>query len=139
LKEHDIDLPASYCPLLTALDRSGGANVAELTAAMGLTQPAVTRIVQGLEALRLVHSRADDADRRVRNVELTTAGRQLLARAKHTAWPRIEAAVAQACKRLDGPLLEQLGALELALERAPLHRADGATVRATGSRRRARA
>jgi hypothetical protein len=49
------------------------------------------------------------------------SGRQLIARSKELAWPRVEAAVAEACAGASGPLLAQLSALEEALAATPLH------------------
>ena len=48
-------------------------------------------------------------------------GRELIARSKRLAWPKVEAAVADACAGASGTLLEQLSALEEALAAAPLH------------------
>lgn len=121
LAEADIGLPASHCPLLAALDRLGPLSVGELAQAMGISQPGISRMLEGLQADGLVASRRPAGDRRMRAIELTKAGRELIARSKRLAWPRVESAVAQACAGASGPLLEQLSALEEALAAAPLH------------------
>lgn len=121
LATHGFELPAAYFPLLAALDRLGALSVGELGQAIGVSQPVVTRSLRGLEADGLVESAAAAEDRRVRRVALSRAGRTLVQRAKREAWPAIEAAVAQACAGLGGPLLEQLAALEDALANASLH------------------
>ena len=115
-----IDLPASHFPVLAALDRLGPMSVGELTEAVGVSQPGVTRLVQKLESERLVQSRESASDRRVRAVALTRAGQQLILRSKRAAWPIIEAAVANACAGPPQLLLAQLAALEEALSVAPL-------------------
>jgi len=121
LLEHaDIDLPAGHFPLLAALERLGAMNVGELTEALGTSQPGVTRLLDRLEAEGLVRSAQLPDDRRVRTIALTKAGRQLISRSKRTAWPMIEAAVADACAGPAEPLLAAVAALEEALAAAPL-------------------
>jgi DNA-binding MarR family transcriptional regulator len=121
LLEHaDVGLPASHFPLLAALERLGAMNVGELTEAVGMSQPGVTRLVDKLEAEGLVRSTQLADDRRVRTIALTKSGRQLISRSQRTAWPMIEAAVADACAGPARPLLATLDALEDALAAAPL-------------------
>ena len=128
-----IDLPASYFPFLAALDRLGPLRVGELTEAIGVSQPAVTRVLEKLADEGLVRSRQHADDRRVRTVALSRSGRQLVSRARRAAWPVIGAAVADACEGSAGSLLGQLTALEEALEATPL------TVRARRLRAQGRA
>jgi DNA-binding MarR family transcriptional regulator len=121
LLEHDgIDLPASHFPVLAALERLGAMNVGELTEAVGISQPGVTRLLDKLQAEGLVRSTQLAEDRRVRTIALTKLGRQLIARSRRTAWPMIEAAVTDACAGPAQPLLAALAALEEALAVAPL-------------------
>jgi DNA-binding MarR family transcriptional regulator len=116
----DVDLPASNFPVLAALERLGHLSVGELTEAVGMSQPGVTRLLDKLEAEGLVRSIQMAADRRVRTIALTKSGRQLISRTKRTAWPTIEAAVADACSGPAQPLLAVLAGLEEALAVAPL-------------------
>ena len=120
LEYADIDVPASHFPVLAALARLGALNVGELTEAVGMSQPGVTRLLDKLEAEGLVRSTQLADDRRVRTIALTKSGRQLISRAKRTAWPMIEAAVADACADPAQPLLVVLTKLEEALARASL-------------------
>lgn len=118
-----LALPASWFPLLAALDRTGGLTVGELAAAMGVSQPGVTRSVAKLAELGLITAAAhESADRRRRSVQLTAAGEALVARASVEVWPHVEAAVVDACDGLEGPLLDQLAELEARLDRVPLDR-----------------
>lgn len=121
LADADISLPASHCPLLAALDRLGPLSVGELAQAVGISQPGISRMLEALQADDLVASRRPAGDRRLRTIELTKAGRELIARSKRLAWPRVESAVAEACAGISGSLLEQLSALEEALAASPLH------------------
>ena len=115
-----VDIPASHLPVLAALERLRAMNVGQLTEAVGISQPGVTRMLDKLEAGGLVRSTQLADDRRVRTIALTKPGRQLIARSKRTAWPMIEAAVADACAGPAQPLLAALAALEQALAAAPL-------------------
>ena len=121
IEEAGVSLTAAYFPLLAALDRLGPLSVGELAQAMGVSQPGVTRVLDKLESEGLVKSQPSAGDRRLRPIALTGAGRQLVARSKKSAWPRIEAAVADACAGSKGPLLAQLAALEDALAHVPLN------------------
>ncbi|HET9389728.1 MAG TPA: MarR family transcriptional regulator, partial [Steroidobacteraceae bacterium] len=114
-----MSLSASHFPLLAALDRLGPLSVGEIAAALGVSQPGVTRLLEKLESDGLVKSQLA-ADRRRRPIMLSRAGQQLVLRGKQSAWARIEAAVAEACHDLRGSFLEQVGELEDTLEAASL-------------------
>lgn len=120
LAAHGFEQPAAYFPLLAALDRLGALSVGELSQAVGVSQPVITRSLRGLEDDGLVESETAEEDRRVRRVALSRKGRGLVQRSQREAWPAIEAAVAQACAGLRGDLLTQLAALEDALVDQPL-------------------
>jgi DNA-binding MarR family transcriptional regulator len=120
LQDAGLDIPAAHCPVLAALDRLGPLTVGQLTRALGMSQPGVTRLLDRIEAAGHVASRSAAGDRRLRTLTLTSAGRDLLARARRQAWPRIEAAVADAAAGPPGTLLARLAALEDALAAAPL-------------------
>ncbi len=120
LENAAIDVPASHFPILAALDRLGSLSVGELTEAVGISQPGVTRLLEKLEADGWVQSTQTAGDRRVRAIGLTKQGRQLIARAKRVAWPFVEAAVAEACAGPARSLLAALAILEQALLEAPL-------------------
>lgn len=122
LAEADVSVPASHFPVLAALDRLGPLSVGELAQAVGISQPGVSRMLENLRADGLVTSQRSKGDRRLRPIVLTKGGQQLIARAKQLTWPRIEAAVAEACAGAAGPLLAQLSALEEALAAVPLHK-----------------
>ena len=122
LAAHGFEQPAAYFPLLAALHRLGPLSVGELSQAVGVSQPVVTRSLCGLENDGLVQSRTSAEDRRVRHVVLSRKGANLVRRARCEAWPAIEAAVAQACAGLKADLLAQLAELEGALADKPLLR-----------------
>lgn len=115
LAARGFEQPAAWFPLLAALDRLGPLSVGELSQAVGVSQPVVTRSLRGLEEDGLVESGTAEEDRRVRRIALSRKGRGLVQRSKDRAWPLIEAAVADACAGLKGDLLTQLAGLEDAL------------------------
>jgi len=136
LAASSMDMPAAYFPLLAALDSLGALGVGELAQAVGVSQPVVSRSLRGMEASRFVQSDIVSADRRARRIRLSRKGRELVQRAKRGVWPRIEAAVAQACEPLDGSLLDQLARLEAALQEASLVQRAAAAETSTAPRRR---
>jgi DNA-binding MarR family transcriptional regulator len=117
-----VSVQASQHPFLAALDRLGPLTVGELAAAIGITQPGVTRSVARLAGLGLVAARPAAGDQRQRIVSLTPAGRRLVDTAKRDAWLKVERAVADLCAGLGGPLLDQLAAIEDRLAAVPLDR-----------------
>lgn len=129
---------AALFPLLGALDRNGAMNVGDLAQTLGVSQPGVTRNVARLTEAGLIEAAKGGKDRRQKTLQLTKAGRALVRQAARDIWPFVEAAVAELCGKLRGPLLEQLGAIEDALTEMPLDRraAKRATSRATRSRGR---
>lgn len=117
----DDAIPVSQHPFIAALDRLGPLTIGELAEAVGISQPGVTRGVTQLVDqgfLRVVPTE----DQRRRTVDLSEKGRQAVERAKAIVWPRIGAAVADACGDHGAALLGQLSAIERALDEAPLAR-----------------
>jgi DNA-binding MarR family transcriptional regulator len=121
LEAAGTEVPASHFPILAALDRLGTLNVSDLTQAVGMSQPGVTRMLDKLEADGLLRSTQSASDKRVRTIELTKEGRQLISRSKRVVWPMVEAAVEDACADGARSLLSALTALEEALAVAPLN------------------
>jgi DNA-binding MarR family transcriptional regulator len=64
---------------LARLDADGPARISELARLEGVTQPAMTGLVNRLEAERLVRRGADPTDARAALVELTATGREFVA------------------------------------------------------------
>lgn len=128
----EVPLQASQYPILAALDRHGDLPIGALAAAVGITQPGATRSVGQLVRIGMVRSAPGPEDQRQRIVSLTRKGQEQVAFARRHVWPRVEAAVADLCAELDGPLLGQLAAIEDGLAALPL---DG---RPTGRKGRSR-
>ena len=124
------NLPVPHNPVLAALDRYGSMSIGDLAAALGQSQPGVTRMVGRMKESGLVETRPAPQDRRVSVITLTEKGAALTRHLKETLWPAVEASVADACASLDGPLLDQLAQLERALDQKPLRKRVKVRVRA---------
>ena len=120
MTEFGVTIPAAQYPFLAAIDRDGPLTVGELAEAVGITQPGATRTINQLVQAGLVEASVSDEDQRRRSITLTPAGQELVALSKQAVWPKVEAAVRDACADLDGPLLDQIAALEANLAAAPL-------------------
>jgi DNA-binding MarR family transcriptional regulator len=116
-----VPLPASHIPLLETLDRLGPLPLGQIAAAMGVSQPAVSRQVNNLVAGGWIAARVSAVDQRARDVALTPAGRRLLARARRQLWHAIESAVVEACGGRAEALLKLLAGLEQGLATQRLH------------------
>lgn len=116
----DCGLPTqpSQMPLLTALYRQGPMTVGDAVQALGISQPAVTRILSRLVEMGLVETSRDVRDQRSKTISLTSAGSDAMELAETVLWPRLRAAVAEVC---DAPaLLALIAAAESALADEPL-------------------
>jgi ribosomal protein S18 acetylase RimI-like enzyme len=124
LMARDCGLPTqpAHMPLLTALRRHGPMSVGEAAEATGFSQPAITRIARQLDSMGLIANSVGD-DRRVRRLQLTKSGEDTMELAATSLWPRIRAAVAEACD-VDS-LLSHVTGLEVALAERPLDRRPG--------------
>ena len=122
LDDLGIPVQSSQFPALAAVERLGPLTVGDLADAIGITQPGATRIMAQLSEAGLFDVRQSSEDQRRRLISLTDTGRQLVEIARRDLWPRIDAAVAEICDDLSGPLLEQLTTIENDLEATPLHR-----------------
>lgn len=125
LAQLDSPVAAGQYPMLAALDRMGPLTVGEMAQAVGLSQPGVTRSLLQLAEIGVLEINPSPSDGRIRVASLTPAGRDLVARGKASAWAEVEAAVATLCAGLDGPLLDQLSAIEDRLAANPLHKRGG--------------
>jgi DNA-binding MarR family transcriptional regulator len=122
IEEYGVAIQAAQYPFLAALDRAGPLTIGELAQAVGITQPGATRTVSQLLELGLVDMQAAPNDQRRRLISLAQKGQELVDYSKQAIWPRIAAAVADLCGDQNGPILEQLAAIEDGLAAAPLAR-----------------
>ena len=90
---------------LSALDRYGPCRVSDLTRLEAVGQPAMTGLVQRLEATGLVSRTSDPSDRRATLVAITDAGRSALAERRRSQ----DALIAARLGRLSPDRLDALG------------------------------
>lgn len=118
--EEGQGLQPGQFPLMAALDRFGSMTVNEAAQAIGVSQPAVTRVVSELVKADFVSSKPGVEDKRQRRLALTSEGHAALLKLKSGLWPRVEAAAREVFSNLEGDFLEQLSAVEARLAEAPL-------------------
>ncbi|MDH7972681.1 bifunctional helix-turn-helix transcriptional regulator/GNAT family N-acetyltransferase [Sphingomonas sp. AR_OL41] len=123
-----LPVQPSQMPLLTTLDRHGPLTVGAAVEMLGISQPAVTRILSRLVSLGLVETSRAHRDQRQKTIALTAAGDAVMARVKAVLWPMIASAVADLCGAAPEILLDQVAAIERALAEAPLDRRPGPTI-----------
>ena len=116
----ELPVQPSHVPLLAALDAYGPLTVGDAVEALRISQPAVTRIAGTLAELGYLECSRPAADQRQKALDLTPAGRELVARVKARLWPPILAAAEDLCTGPSSPLLAQVRALEERLERRSL-------------------
>jgi DNA-binding MarR family transcriptional regulator/N-acetylglutamate synthase-like GNAT family acetyltransferase len=112
--------PSQY-PLLATLDRHGPQTIGELTQAMEVSQPTVTRAAARLVEMGLIEVSRVRRDQRHKTISLTPAGEAAMERSKRLVWPQVEAAVAEIGDGLSGSLLDQIAAIEQRLAERPLN------------------
>jgi len=116
-----LEIQPSQYSLLATLDRHGPHTIGELTQAMQLSQPTVTRAVSRLTEMGLLEMSRLHRDQRHKTISLTAAGEAAVARSKLMVWPQIEAAVQEMLGGLSGGFLEQVAAIEARLAEQPLN------------------
>lgn len=86
--EAGIGLSPTLLSALMVIGARGPVTLGRLAELEGLAPPSITKIVKNLEARDLVVRVADPEDRRVRRVEVTSAGEALLDeyRSRRTGW-----------------------------------------------------
>ena len=94
-------------------------SVTALAAAVGITHPAVNQAADEMEAAGLVASSRDEKDKRKRRLELTPRGRQV-AESLRPIWAGIESATREVADASGVDLLAAIGAIEAALDAAPM-------------------
>jgi DNA-binding MarR family transcriptional regulator len=120
LEGHDV--PAAHMTILSALDQHAPVTVGALANLLGIAQPGVTRSLAALEEQGLITSSKQPGDQRQRMIELSRKGTAFIARTRTDLWERVTQAVAEICEPLSGSILDQLAAIEAALDAEPLDR-----------------
>lgn len=117
-----IAVQTGQYPLLAALDELGPMTVGDLSAALGVSQPGVTRSVGQLVKQGVVIVARGEKDQRTKVVTLAPAGQAVVDRGKRDLWLVIDGSLADICGKDATPLLDELDRLEAALAEKSLYR-----------------
>lgn len=132
LQAHDLPIQPAQQVVLGALKRDGALTIGALAQRLGISQPTITRTVQGLVDQGLLAVNREARDMRHKTLSLTDEGARVIGDAQREVWPRVAAAVSQLCGGREQALLDQIAAVEAGLDaRSLLDRvraADGLTV-----------
>ena len=110
--DRETGLSPERLSILSVLTFAGPKTVSQLAEAEQVSAPAISRILNGLEADELVTRERSEHDRRVVHVRVTRAGRRLINQARARRLQRI----ASRLERLDEKGLRVLGAATELLE-----------------------
>jgi DNA-binding MarR family transcriptional regulator len=110
LAERGEAIQPGQLPLLVAVGEGDGLTIAELVKALGVSQPAISRMLAGLQRSGFVTMIHDEQDARSRRVSLTEKSRALLGDTRATLFPKVAAAAERLCDGLD--LLNSLATVE---------------------------
>jgi DNA-binding MarR family transcriptional regulator/N-acetylglutamate synthase-like GNAT family acetyltransferase len=118
--DRGIPVQATHFPLLAALTTYGPLSVTEAVEAVGISQPAVTRIHNSLQKLGLTRTAPVKGDNRQKQIRLTPKGEALIEDMKHDMWPHVRRAAQALCEGPDTDILGQIARLEEGLQNRPL-------------------
>ncbi|NNL19318.1 MAG: MarR family transcriptional regulator [Boseongicola sp.] len=120
IDDYGFPIQAHHYNLFFALDENGPLEIGQLARALGISQPGVTRSVGHLRAADCVRIAVSNRDKRVRRVELTEQGEEILRVGRREIGPRLLLGFDEIFKAHEGELLPLLGILEDALSEATL-------------------
>ena len=119
--DRGLPIQGTHFPLLAALTTYGPLSVSEAVEAVGISQPAVTRIHNSLQKLGLTTVTPIEGDSRQKQIRLTPEGDVLVNELKRDLWPQVRRAAQQLCEGPDADFLTQIGRVETALQKRSLH------------------
>jgi DNA-binding MarR family transcriptional regulator/GNAT superfamily N-acetyltransferase len=132
LQAHDLPIQPAQQVVLGALKRDGALTIGALAQRLGISQPTITRTVQGLVDQGLLAVSREARDLRHKTLSLSDEGARVIGEAESRIWPRVAAAVSQLCDGQEQALLDQIAAIEARLDAGSLldrvRRADGLAV-----------
>ncbi|MDQ6749473.1 MAG: MarR family transcriptional regulator [Actinomycetota bacterium] len=113
----ELDLSLTQVKLLHVLDAEPSVSLKHVGSCVGLSLPAASRAIEALHQRGLVERHEDEHDRRIKRVEVTEAGREVVRRLNQARLAYLE----QFAVTLNERERERLvGALAPLLERAPI-------------------
>ncbi|MGL9724223.1 GNAT family N-acetyltransferase [Sodalis sp. (in: enterobacteria)] len=99
-------------PILALLEGKSHLTVGELSRAINISQPAMTKSVAKLAEAGLVLIRKDDADKRQSLVALTDAGKTAVAQGQKVVWPLLDSLLRELIGDVPGSFIDHIEALE---------------------------
>jgi DNA-binding MarR family transcriptional regulator/GNAT superfamily N-acetyltransferase len=116
LQAHGLPIQPAQQLLLGALEREGPLTIGALAQRLRISQPTITRTVQGLVDQGLLGVSREARDLRHKTLSLTEEGARVIGAAQREIWPRVAAAVSDLCDGGEQALLDQIAALEARLD-----------------------
>jgi DNA-binding MarR family transcriptional regulator len=107
-----LEFPAGWLSVLATLEEAGPQTVSALAAALGISQPSMTKALGKLSEARLIRLSKGETDRRQSVVELTAEGHAALSVGREYIWPLVDAAVQDLTDDLTGSFVRQLDEIE---------------------------
>ena len=119
--ERGLEIQGAHFPLLAALTTYGPLSVSEAVEAVGISQPAVTRIHNALGKLGLTATETVEGDSRQKRIRLTPEGETLVNALKRELWPHVRKAAQKLCEGPEGDMLSQIARIESGLQARSLY------------------
>lgn len=119
--DRGLPIQGAHFPLLAALSTYGPMSVTEAVEAVGISQPAVTRIHNALQKLGITTTSRVKGDNRQKLIRLTAKGEALLEELKHDLWPQVRRAAQGLCEGEETDFLSWITRIEGALQDRSLH------------------
>ena len=110
----------SQFPLLAAIDRYGPLTVNQAVKMLGVSQPAVTRILNSLVKLELLATQFDETDKRQKIITLTDEGKKTVAAMKRDLWRQVGGGAKSLLEDMEPDFLDQISKIEAKLDETSL-------------------